>query len=70
MARSVNQPWQGRDGRIVAKAGVIPADNTRLGIPERQYVTNADKSKTLGDALDGLRDEHVQMSLQLQEPVR
>ncbi|AMS16089.1 integrase [Pseudomonas chlororaphis] len=51
----------------VGKAGVIPADNTRLGIPERQHVTNADKSKTLGDALDGVRDAHVQMSLQLQQ---
>ncbi|MCP1106294.1 integrase domain-containing protein [Serratia nevei] len=51
----------------VGKAGVIPADNTRLGIPERQHVTNADKSKTLGDALDGVRDAHVRMSLQLQQ---
>ncbi len=51
----------------VGKAGVIPADNTRLGIPERQHVTNADKSKTLGDALDSVRDTHVQMSLQLQQ---
>ena len=51
----------------VGKAGVIPADNTRLGIPERQHVTNTDKSKTLGDALDGVRDAHVRMSLQLQQ---
>ncbi|EEL9743106.1 integrase [Salmonella enterica subsp. enterica serovar Muenchen] len=51
----------------VGKAGVIPADNTRLGIPERQHVTNADKSKTLGDVLDSVRDAHVQMSLQLQQ---
>lgn len=51
----------------VGKAGVIPADNTRLGIPERQHVTNADRSKTLGDALDGVRDAHVRMSLQLQQ---
>jgi integrase len=51
----------------VGKAGVIPADNTRLGISERQHVTNTDKSKTLGDALDGVRDAHVQMSLQLQQ---
>lgn len=51
----------------VGKAGVIPADNTRLGIPERQRVTNADKSKMLGDAIDGVRDAHVRMSLQLQQ---
>jgi hypothetical protein len=42
------------------KAGVIPANNTRLGIPERLHATNADKSKTRGDA-------HAQMSLQLQQ---
>ncbi|EDW1731904.1 integrase [Salmonella enterica subsp. enterica] len=51
----------------VGKAGVIPADNTHLGIPERQHVTNADKSKTLGDVLDSVRDAHVRMSLQLQQ---
>lgn len=51
----------------VGKASVIPADNTRLGIPERQHVTNADKSKTLGDALDRVGDVHVRMSLQLQQ---
>ncbi|EJQ9336302.1 integrase domain-containing protein [Salmonella enterica] len=51
----------------VGKAGIIPADNTRLGIPRRQHVTNADRSKTLGEALDGVRDAHVRMSLQLQQ---
>ncbi len=51
----------------VGKAGIIPADNTRLGIPQRQHVTNADKSKALGGALDGVRDAHVRMSLQLQQ---
>lgn len=51
----------------VGKAGIIPADNARLGIPERQHVTNANKSKTLGDALDDVRDAHVRMSLQLQQ---
>ncbi|EDW2056464.1 integrase [Salmonella enterica subsp. enterica] len=51
----------------VGKAGIIPADNTRLGIPSRQHITNADRSKTLGEALDGVRDAHVRMSLQLQQ---
>ena len=51
----------------VGKAGVIAADNTRLGLPERQHVTHADKSKTLGSALGGVRDAHVRMSLQLQQ---
>ncbi|HGR4947660.1 integrase [Pseudomonas aeruginosa] len=51
----------------VGKAGILPADNARLGIPERQHVTNLDKSKALGDALDQVRDAHVRMSLQLQQ---
>ncbi|MFK1438035.1 phage integrase N-terminal domain-containing protein [Pseudomonas aeruginosa] len=51
----------------VGKAGIIPADNARLGIPERQHVTNLDKSRKLGDALDQVRDAHVRMSLQLQQ---
>lgn len=51
----------------VGKAGVIPADNTRLGIPERQHVTNVDKSQHLDARLDQVRDTHVRMSLQLQE---
>ncbi len=51
----------------VGKGGVIPADNTRLGIPERQHVTNADKSQHLDGRLDQVRDAHVRMSLQLQE---
>ncbi len=51
----------------VGKGGVIPADNTRLGIPERQHVTNVDKSQHLDALLDQVRDTHVRMSLQLQE---
>lgn len=46
----------------VGKAGLVPADNTLLGIPQRQHVTNANKSKALEDALDGVRDAHVRMS--------
>ncbi len=51
----------------VGKAGIISADNARLGIPDRQHVTNLDKSRTLGDALDQVRNAHVRMSLQLQQ---
>ncbi len=50
----------------VGKAGIIPSDNVRLGIPERQHVTHTDKSRELGDALDQVRDPHVRMSLLLQ----
>lgn len=50
----------------VGKAGILPADNTRLGIPERRYVTNENKAKELGDRLDRITDPHVLMSLRLQ----
>ncbi len=50
----------------VGKAGILPADNTKLGIPERRYVTNESKAKELGDRLDRISDPHVRMSLRLQ----
>jgi site-specific recombinase XerC len=51
----------------VGKAGVIPADNARLGIPERRFVTHENKARELGDGLDRIRDPHVRMSLALQQ---
>jgi hypothetical protein len=50
----------------IGKAGILPADNTRLGIPERRYVTPENKTKELGDGLDRITDAHVRMSLRLQ----
>ena len=50
----------------VGKAGILPADNTRLGIPDRRYVTNESKTKELDDGLDRITDPHVRMSLSLQ----
>ncbi|RMX05957.1 integrase [Corticibacter populi] len=50
----------------VGKAGILPTDNTKLGIPERRYVTNENKAKELGDRLDRITDPHVRMSLRLQ----
>ena len=51
----------------VGKAGIIPADNTQLGIPERRFVTNEDKSRQLGSRLGLVTDPHVRASLKLQE---
>lgn len=51
----------------IGKAGILPADNARLGIPDRQHVTNEDKSRQLGDALARVTDPHVRASLALQE---
>ena len=50
----------------VGKAGILPADNTRLGIPDRRYVTNESKARELGDGLNRVTDPHVCMSLRLQ----
>jgi len=51
----------------VGKAGVIPADNARLGIPERRFATGENKARELGNSLDRVRDPHVRMSLALQQ---
>jgi integrase len=51
----------------VGKAGVIPADNARLGIPKRRFVADENKARELGDRLDRIRDPHVRMSLSLQQ---
>jgi hypothetical protein len=50
----------------VGKAGILPADNTKLGIPERRYVTNESKARELGDRLDRITDPHVRISQRLQ----
>jgi integrase len=51
----------------VGKAGVIPADNARLAIPQRQFVTNDDKARRLDDRLERISDPYVRMSLSLQQ---
>jgi len=51
----------------VGKAGILPADNAQLGVPERRYVTNVSKARELETAaLAKITDEHVRMSLRLQ----
>lgn len=50
----------------IGKAGIIPSDNTQVGIPERRYVTNENKAQELGDALGKVNDPYVRMSLALQ----
>jgi integrase len=51
----------------VGKAGVIPADNTQLAIPQRQFVTNDDKARRLDDRLERISDPYVRTSLSLQQ---
>lgn len=50
----------------VGKAGVLPADNTQLGIPERRHIAGESKAKELDDKLGRITDPHVCMSLRLQ----
>jgi len=50
----------------IGKAGILPADNTRLGIPERHHIPDQNKAQILDDRLDRITDLHVRMSLQLQ----
>jgi len=50
----------------VDRAGAIVADNARLKIPERRFVTNEDKARRLDGGLDRVRDLHIRMSLELQ----
>ena len=51
----------------IGKAGVIPANNAQLAIPDRQFVTNEDKARRLGESLERVLDPYVRMSLALQE---
>jgi site-specific recombinase XerC len=50
----------------IGKAGILPADNTKLGIPERLAVIKENKAKELGNGLDRITDTYVRMSLRLQ----
>lgn len=50
----------------IGKAGILPVDNTQLGVPERRYVTNISKARELSTGLEQVTDAHVRMSLQLQ----
>ncbi len=50
----------------IGKSGILPADDTQLGVAERRYVTNISKARELGVSLEQVTDPHVRMSLQLQ----
>lgn len=50
----------------IGKAGLIPADNTRLGVSARRATPHTNKAQALGDGLDRVSDPHVRMSLALQ----
>ena len=52
----------------VDKQNVVARSNAHYGIPDRRFVTNESKAKTVTRSrLDKVRDEHVRMSLELQQ---
>ena len=52
----------------VNKQNVVARSNEHYGIPDRRFVTNESKAKTVtGEQLEKVRDEHVRMSLELQQ---
>jgi len=52
----------------VDKRNVVARSNEHYGIPDRRFVTNESKAKTVtGEQLEKVRDEHVRMSLELQQ---
>jgi hypothetical protein len=51
----------------VDKRNVVARSNEHYGIPDRRFVTNESKAKTVTrEQLGKVRDEHVRMSLELQ----
>ena len=51
----------------INKQNVIARSNEFYGIPDRRFVTNESKAKDITqEQLDRVKDEHVQMSLELQ----
>jgi integrase len=54
--------------RKVNKQNVVARSNEHYGIPDRRFVTNESKAKTVThEQLERVRDEHVRMSLELQQ---
>jgi site-specific recombinase XerD len=54
--------------RKVNKQNVVARSNEHYGIPDRRFITNESKAKTVArEQLDKVRDEYVRMSLELQQ---
>ena len=52
----------------VDKQNVVASSNEHYGIPDQRFVTNESKAKSVTRSqLDKVRDEHVRMSLELQQ---
>jgi len=54
--------------RKVNKQNVVARSNEHYGIPDRRFVTDVSKAKSVTrEQLEKVRDEHVRMSLELQQ---
>ena len=52
----------------VNRQNVVARSNDHYGIPDRQFVTNTSKARTVtAPDLEKVRDQHVRMSLELQQ---
>lgn len=52
----------------VDKQNVVARSNEHYGIPDRRFITDESKAKSVTQSqLDKIRDEHVRMSLELQQ---
>ena len=52
----------------IDKRNVVARSNEHYGIPDRRFVTNESKAKSVtGEQLEKIKDEHVRMSLELQQ---
>jgi len=52
----------------IDKQNVVARSNEHYGIPDRRFITNESRAKTVTQSqLDKVRDEHVRMSLELQQ---
>jgi integrase len=52
----------------VDKQNVVARSNEHYGIPDRRFITNESKAKMVtSEQLEKVRDEHVRMSLELQQ---
>ncbi|MCZ4339880.1 phage integrase N-terminal domain-containing protein [Shewanella colwelliana] len=52
----------------IGKKGIVPQSNAGLGIEQRVYVTNENRGKELSqEQLNSIPDQHVKMSLKLQQ---
>ena len=65
---SANPRSIGENGQCRYRQNVVARSNDHYGIPNRIFVTNTNKAKSIFKVdLTKVRDEHVRMSLELQQ---